>query len=492
FDLIKFDMSFMRQFNEKNKGKVILAELMKMPFSIGADTVCEGVETEEQIQFLREIGCSKIQGFYYGKPIPFTEVLSKINDPNSLGFENPEETQYFETIGRVNLHDLAVITYENEQDFNNIFNMIPMAILEVSKDVVRFVRTNQSYRNFFKRFFGVAVTDKEVPISLVLQSGGSSFMRVVQKVAEDGKRTFVDESLPDGSIANYFIRKLSENPVTKKVSVAVGVLMIMDADQGTTYANIAKALSADYFRLFYVNTETDQFTEYSSIAGEELLSTERHGEKCFETEFKAILKIIYPEDLENFKTVFTKENIINELNENGKFSLSFRMVKEGVPVYINMKIMQMNKTNIIIALSNIDAQVKQKNLLEKAKQDETIFNRLMALSGDFVCMYIVNPKTEEFTEYNASKDYEKLGIEKQGKDFFALSRKNAEKSFIPEDVKKFQNDFVKEKILKEIEENGIFARKYKLIIAGEVKQSSTRAALVKENGEDKLIVGIRI
>ena len=177
FDLIKFDMSFMRQFDQKNNGKIILAELIKMAFSIGVDTVCEGVETEEQIQFLHEVGCSKIQGFYYGKPIPFSEVVDKIHDEKSLGFENPDEIPYYETIGRVNLHDLAVFSHGNEQDFTNVFNMIPMAILELSDETVRYVRTNQSYRNFFRRFFGVAVSGSDISISAVLRTGGSSFRK---------------------------------------------------------------------------------------------------------------------------------------------------------------------------------------------------------------------------------------------------------------------------------------------------------------------------
>ena len=43
---------------------------MKMAESLHVDTICEGVETKEQALFLKEIGCSKQQGYYYGKPRP--------------------------------------------------------------------------------------------------------------------------------------------------------------------------------------------------------------------------------------------------------------------------------------------------------------------------------------------------------------------------------------------------------------------------------------
>ena len=62
FDLIKFDMRFMERFSEGDESRIILTELMKMAIGLGMETVCEGVEHPEQVEFLREIGCTRIQG----------------------------------------------------------------------------------------------------------------------------------------------------------------------------------------------------------------------------------------------------------------------------------------------------------------------------------------------------------------------------------------------------------------------------------------------
>ena len=94
FDLIKFDMSFMKRLDEGENAKVILTELMKMATSLGVDTVCEGVETEEQVRFLQEIGCSKLQGYYYLKPTPLDKVLERYERGIQIGFENPRESAY--------------------------------------------------------------------------------------------------------------------------------------------------------------------------------------------------------------------------------------------------------------------------------------------------------------------------------------------------------------------------------------------------------------
>ena len=90
-DLIKFDMRFMQEFDHGNRSRIILTELMKMAQALGIDTICEGVEREDQIAFLRDIGCSRLQGFYYCKPIPEEEILRLSRQDGRLGFENPKE-----------------------------------------------------------------------------------------------------------------------------------------------------------------------------------------------------------------------------------------------------------------------------------------------------------------------------------------------------------------------------------------------------------------
>ena len=372
--------------------------------------------------------------------------------------------------------------------------MLPMAIIEVKNTSIRFVRTNQSYHNFFSKSFGFGLMGKPIPISEILHSAGTAFIKSVLQVAKDGKRTFTDEILPDGSQANYFIRRLAENPITKCTALAVAVLSVKDSAKGTTYANIAKALAADYFHLFYVNLKTEEFIEYSTGLGEDLMTSEKHGENFFEQTRNMAAKVLLQDDKKIFLETFYKENILSELDEHGRFAMTYQIMRKSRSVYVNMKVMRMKHDSdyIIIALSNVDSQIKQQKMLKKAKQDEIIYSRLMALSGDFICMYIVDPKTESYTEYNASKDYESLGISKQGNDFFATSHKNAKITLFKDDVPLFIEKFTLKNIIAEIEQKNSFSLHYRLMLNGELKNTSLRAALVKENGEDKLIIGIRI
>ena len=80
FDILKIDMSFIRKIGENPKTKSIVHSIIGMAHEICIKTVAEGVETEEQVSFLRQSGCDYIQGYYYSKPLPeeeFVEFLEK-------------------------------------------------------------------------------------------------------------------------------------------------------------------------------------------------------------------------------------------------------------------------------------------------------------------------------------------------------------------------------------------------------------------------------
>ena len=55
------------------KGEQIIRCVMKMAQNLDISITAEGVETEDQYIFLREIGCDVIQGYYFAKPMPETD-----------------------------------------------------------------------------------------------------------------------------------------------------------------------------------------------------------------------------------------------------------------------------------------------------------------------------------------------------------------------------------------------------------------------------------
>lgn len=72
-DVLKLDMGFLKSSDYSAKGGNILTAILKMAESLKMQTIAEGVETKEQVEFLKGIGCKYVQGFYYSKPLPVGE-----------------------------------------------------------------------------------------------------------------------------------------------------------------------------------------------------------------------------------------------------------------------------------------------------------------------------------------------------------------------------------------------------------------------------------
>lgn len=78
-DSIKFDRGFLLESSDNIRGKNIIKNLVLLTRSLNLITVAEGVETIEQVNFLRDAGCDIAQGYYYAKPMPsaqFEDMLS--------------------------------------------------------------------------------------------------------------------------------------------------------------------------------------------------------------------------------------------------------------------------------------------------------------------------------------------------------------------------------------------------------------------------------
>lgn len=60
------------------RGNQVLQHIISLAHGLGMDILAEGVETQEQVQFLREVGCDYIQGYYYSKPLQEQTFLDNV------------------------------------------------------------------------------------------------------------------------------------------------------------------------------------------------------------------------------------------------------------------------------------------------------------------------------------------------------------------------------------------------------------------------------
>ncbi len=494
FDLIKFDMRFMECFENSHESRIILTELMNMAIGLGMETVCEGVEHSEQVEFLQEIGCTRIQGYFYGKPLPFEGIHSQAENRAKLEYENPEESDYYATIGRINLYDIAVLANENDESLSQYFNALPMSIMEVRGNRARYNRCNRSYRDFLQRTMGIQYNTEETDMMISSSGSGAVFLKAVLQCSRDGGRMIIDEKVNEDTIVHSLVRRVAVNPVTGTAAIAVAVLAVVKEGEnnGASYSQMAKALAADYVDLFYVNLENDRFIEYVPDAERDDLAMEQHGEDFFAASRRDALTRIFRDDQESFIQAFTRQNVTDSLETDGIFKLTYRLMIDDKPVYVDLKAVRMpgDGSHIIVGVNNVDAEMRQKEELARIQTERTVYSRISALAQGFICIYIVDPATGHYSEFRTSSDFDGFGLPAEGEDFFARSEKDGRRFVCPEDQAKYLTLLTRENVMKEVEKNGFFSFQYRLMMNGEPRYVKLNAALVQEHDEPVLVIGV--
>ncbi|MBR5406255.1 MAG: EAL domain-containing protein [Lachnospiraceae bacterium] len=164
FDMLKMDMRFLYPFTDKSKS--ILRSVVTMAKDIGMKTLAEGVETKDQLDFLKEIGCGRIQGYYYGKPEPVEDVFEHLKEKD-IPIETIEWNEFYNIAG-----------------FNAICTDSPLEIIEDDGENFKTLFMNKSYRDqVFDRDHDLEEIDR------LIYHTGTPLLRKYRDFADVAERT---------------------------------------------------------------------------------------------------------------------------------------------------------------------------------------------------------------------------------------------------------------------------------------------------------------
>ena len=174
FDFLKIDMNFLRNFDKTPKSKVIIASIVDLAKKLGIHTLAEGVETEDQYEYLKRIGCELIQGYYFAKPTPIEDFYNKRAELCSFETnETPAERRYYDDMGRINFLENSPLTRKRM----DVTNEIPIALIEGENRIYRTIFANKAFNREIKSFG--AETIHEVLSMLTPESALACYKKLV-------------------------------------------------------------------------------------------------------------------------------------------------------------------------------------------------------------------------------------------------------------------------------------------------------------------------
>ncbi|SFG10146.1 diguanylate cyclase (GGDEF) domain-containing protein [Lachnospiraceae bacterium C7] len=151
FDVLKIDMKFLKDFDTNEKSREILVSIVNMAKRLGIGTLAEGVETQAQLDFLRSIGCDRVQGFYYSKPVPYKNTIRMLEN-KKIAREKNEKVAYYSKLGKINLLSHAPLFNIKEKIYNEMEKSmgIPIAIVEARGNTIRFITANNEFEKMLE------------------------------------------------------------------------------------------------------------------------------------------------------------------------------------------------------------------------------------------------------------------------------------------------------------------------------------------------------
>lgn len=140
-DYLKIDMKFLQEEKAFNgKGEKVLTSVVRMAKWLQLPSIVEGVETEEQVDFLKCIGCEYAQGFYYAKP------MSVVDYEMYIAREQKKE----EKVSRNENSDMINELWNTRSSVSVLFDAldVPISVYEYRNDKIELLRSNELYEKY--------------------------------------------------------------------------------------------------------------------------------------------------------------------------------------------------------------------------------------------------------------------------------------------------------------------------------------------------------
>ncbi|MBR3160439.1 MAG: response regulator [Atopobiaceae bacterium] len=321
----------------------------------------------------------------------------------------------------------------------------------------------------------------------------------------DGKIRWVDdyghycETKAYGGVYVVFISDITEKREQRETDKATRDAVIASLINSYNTVWLISDVVAETCALYH--------TDKDEIHAEAIRNALSHA-RYTETKTEYVDTMVAEQDRERMQEQIGLPYILKQFETREQFSVSFlRSLETGVRHYrIDFGKVRMpgGRIGVTMGFKDVDDEVRQGRAMKKALEDAwraqeeyrqvaaehiTYAKVAQALAGDYFSIYTVNPDTDRFVEYSATQEYDDLGVERAGEDFFNVSRKNMKRLIYSGDKERFLGTFYKEKVMSILERDGSFTMKYRLMSGDVPTWVSMKATLLEDEYGRHLIIG---
>ncbi|MBQ9438633.1 MAG: EAL domain-containing protein [Lachnospiraceae bacterium] len=318
FDTLKIDMVFLRRFDLRSKE--IIKSIVDMAKRIGIHTLAEGVETEEQLAFLKSIGCEKAQGYYIGKPQPYEECLAHLKE-KGFQLEAEVKRQYYHEIGKINVlsADPFLSVHKGDTGHMGKEGQIPIAFVEHTQGRIHFLFANESYLATL-RSIGVESTEQvEKDFSYGETPFGEKFLALMQKARISNEV----ETVNFVRAKNHCFAKVRSIADYPGGNAFLCILQNLSANSQLVKDSLLADCSVSLFSLYDHIEQVDLNTGFSDTVYQNTMTQETYNRLPAAQELKIYAsEEIYPADQERYLAFTDLSNIEERLNKSATGFLS--------------------------------------------------------------------------------------------------------------------------------------------------------------------------
>lgn len=222
-DVLKLDIGFLKESAGKDKIGKIFVSIVRMAKWIGMPVIVEGVETSEQLSFVKNSKCEYIQGYYFYKPMPlenFEQALSKEN--KMVRHRNDEE----DFVG-IDINAL----WDPKSTLNEFFNHIlgPSAIYEFDGNTIQVIKENDAYKTVITKD-SIRIPEGDDPGSFYVSEQGKELVNYLRRVVGDFALHIerLNLYMKDGTIRKVSVRSRKVSTTKGRHLIFVQVVDVSD------------------------------------------------------------------------------------------------------------------------------------------------------------------------------------------------------------------------------------------------------------------------